>query len=495
MKIEIIIKNDSSKKITAESGNNLLDVLRENNIEINSDCGGNGTCGKCKVKLLKGEVDGAEKDTDGYILSCKAILKESIEISVPDINNEITENGSKLHKILKFGHLKSSHSFGVAFDLGTTTLAFSLVDLTSKKVIEHISALNKQSVFGADVITRISASNEGHLEELHKIICSQLEDAIIYFKNKYKIKDIKRVAVAGNTTMLHIFMNVSPKGIGVAPYTPEFLEYKSARGKDLNVSCDTVDVLPSCGPFVGADITSGAYLISMPKNTLLVDLGTNGELLYHGEDKYYATSTAAGPCLEGATMSCGVGGIKGAICKAKVDDKNGAVTFETISNAQPCGICGAGFIDLISCYLKNGTIEETGALKDGIKRIPIADDIFLEDSDVRKFQLAKSAILSGIETLFHEINVDLNSIDKIYLAGGIGYYVNVESAISVGLLPKIPTDKFEVVGNSSLLGAEKFLLNKGALDEMQAITDNCSIIDLNVSSYFTYAYTMHMIFE
>ena len=489
MKINLLLENKEIY-LEAKKGENLLDVLTRNKIDIPTDCGKKGKCKKCAVRLISGSVDGTCRDDKGNILSCLSFIKEPITISIQEKHKYHQESHDSLKSVEA---VNKNSTFGIAFDLGTTTLAFSLVDLEAKKVCERYTVLNKQSVYGADVITRISASNEGNLESLHKIVCEQLEEAIQYFIKKHGLKEIKRVVVAGNTTMLHLFLNVSPESIGVAPYNPIFLEHKKLSGSDINISCQTIDVLPSCSAFVGADITAGAYLINLPNNSLLVDLGTNGELLYHKDNKYFATSTAAGPCLEGASMDCGVGGIKGAVCK--VSSSNSGVDFETVGNEEACGICGAGYVDLIASLLNSGKIDETGCLLENNDKYNLTEKIYISASDVRKFQLAKSAISSGIETLLKEIEVNKEDVENIFLAGGIGYYVNVKNAITVGLLPKSFNNKVHVVGNSSLFGAEKCFFDENAINDMRKIAENSSTIDLNTSKFFSDSYMMNMLFD
>ena len=483
MKITIDFTN-SIKIVEAKKGSRLLNILLDNGAKIDTDCGGRGRCNKCKVKLVSGAVSGQEKNKDGYILSCLAYVEdEDIEVKVDSVLDEDLVNHEKT----------LTGNFGIAFDLGTTTLAFSLVNTDTKEVVDTYSVLNKQSVFGADVISRISAANEGHLDKLQEIILNQVRDSIRFFKKKYNIDKIDSVVVAGNTTMLHLFLGVSPESIGVSPYKPQFVDYKVVKGKDLNVDCNTLQLLPSFSGYVGADITAGVYALDLQDDEILVDLGTNGEIIYKTHGDYYATSTAAGPCLEGACFDCGIGGVDGAISKFEIND-DGSVDYKTINDYKPTGICGAGLVDIMANLLRLDIVDETGALNLENDKYQITDDIFLSAKDVREFQLAKSAICSGIKVLLKDTGMDINSIKKFYIAGGIGYHINLENAIYTGILPCEAEKKVYVAGNSSLIGAIKCLTEEGAAKKMEEIASTCEIIELNNSASFGDEYVNNMFF-
>ncbi|MBR2441773.1 MAG: DUF4445 domain-containing protein [Clostridia bacterium] len=480
------------KSFKVNEGVLLLDALVQNGYILPAPCGGNGICGKCKVQLVKGEVLHAEKDENGFVLACKARVIGDITLALPQ------EKGCGLDEFNGALLQGEKEGLGVALDIGTTTLAACLVDLKTGAVQEKISALNPQGVYGADVLSRIDACSRGKLVSLTELI---REKTVELVEKLAKGKPIEELVVAANTTMLHLFMGVDPTPIGVAPFTPVFTAAKEIEGACLGLPTKKVRLLPSISAYVGADITAGALACEMGRGVeLLVDVGTNGELLLFDGKSLCAASTAAGPALEGACMDCGIGGVSGAIDKVFI--KDGELAFTTVDNAPAKGICGSGYIDLIAVLMQEGLIDETGAWDEDsdsslLKKLDcdkfyLTSNIYLSQRDIRQFQLAKSAIRAGIETLLSIRNLTPKSLDKLYIAGGLGYYMNVKNAAAVGLLPPACKDKAQAVGNTSLAGARLCLLQEGYNQKAAQIAGETQTVELSFSQTFQELYVEHM---
>lgn len=483
--------------LQAEKGERLLSVLIANDLFVQSDCGGKGTCGKCKVRVLSGGFENVLLDADGKIFACRAIICEDSEIEIDVKDNRFTLNANKTDKKI------ANHKFGIALDLGTTTLAASLIDITNNEILSRITQLNNQSIFGADVISRIDACVKGNLSLLQNLIIQQLNSIINHFKSIYGLNDIQDVVVAGNTTMLHIFCGTNPQSIGVAPYEPVFTCQKNIKGQELGVDCIQAIILPSVSGYIGSDITAGMLSSNMESDgILIVDLGTNGEIAYSHKGKIYCASTAVGPAFEGSCIECGIGGVSGAISKFEIFD--GEQKFQTVDNACPTGICGAGLVDIVATLVKENIVEFTGAFDDQSQsplssnlvddKFYITEKIYLSSKDIRQFQLAKSAICSGIQTLFAEIQEDISNINTVCLAGGIGYYIDKLNAISAGVLPKELGEKIISVGNSSLAGAEQCLLDENNFKKIVEFSEKSEIVELTNNSTFSQNYMMNISF-
>ncbi len=481
--IEIIIKAGEQmnlkKRIICPANINILKYLQLQKIIISSPCGGNGTCGKCKIRLIAGNLMPSETDRkffkeeelkSGYRLACTAVPRQNvlIEYKMPSdeadvISMDITEEVPDL-----------THRFGIAIDIGTTTIAVALADIDDEKVIYADGITNHQNIYGADVVSRVVAANSGHLKELQGIIKKDILEIVERICKKYggiseKICDI---VISANTTMQHFLQGYSCEGLGSFPFNPISL---GGETYEFNLLFEnTKDILPNAkvrilkgiSTYVGADITSGimAYdIVNKNETALFIDLGTNGEMAVINNGRITVASTAAGPALEGGNLSCGVGSIGGAICGVKYD--NNEFIYQTINDLEPAGICGTGVIELISVLLENGIINNTGNLSEeyfergfeintlkGIKLV-------LTMGDIREFQLAKGAIRAGIDTLLKRAGLKYLDIDKVYISGGLGTRLKPQAAGAVGLIPGELIDSAISIGNSSLQGAVLSLYN------------------------------------
>ena len=481
----------------AEKGENLLSVLSKHDSHFFAPCGGKGICGKCKVKLIAGEVDGVVREADGFILSCLASVKSDLTIEKQTIS------GDGLADFTMPELQSNREGLGVILDIGTTTLASCLIDLKSGKILNKFSCLNPQGIYGADVLSRIQACQEGKLKDLQNLIIKETQSILTKLSPKACVEEL---IVGANTTMLHLFLGVDPTPIGVFPFTPVFLEEKILKGEELGLSVKQVRLLPSAAAYIGSDVTAGVLACEMHacKSTkLFVDIGTNGEVVLAHDGKLYATSTAAGPALEGACIECGIGGVLGAI--DRISSQEGKLFLHTIGDEKPIGICGSGLINLLALLWKEKLIDENGTwdeectspLKAYRKddRFYITEDIYLSQRDIRQFQLAKAAIAAGIKTLLENCAVSEEMVESTYLAGGLGYYMDVNHAIAVGLLPRSLKNSLQSVGNTCLAGSHICLLSKEAQHKITNLAKEMEIVDLSCSQIFQEEYMNRMGFE
>jgi uncharacterized 2Fe-2S/4Fe-4S cluster protein (DUF4445 family) len=450
-----------------KNGTKLIDILREKNVAIESPCGGKGTCGKCVCEI------NANGKTD-TVLACLTVIETDCTCRILNQSNAYDTVSKRID--IQYA-IKKAEGYAIAFDLGTTTLAFELVDLSNGTAAASYTKTNSQRQYGGDVVSRIQAISEGKLEALHKSIANDMEEGIQAVAGSLPIT---KIAVAGNTTMLHLLTGTDCSAMGFAPYTPVFLEKRTFPYKNCEMT-----LLPSISAFVGADIVSGLYYLGDVSQTiLLIDIGTNGEMAIVNNGRVLCTSTAAGPAFEGGNIQHGCGGISGAISKYKHENKE----ITTISNAPPVGICGSGVIDIAAELLRHDIIDETGYMEDDIYLTP---EICFTQQDVRELQLAKSAIRAGLETLIHESGLTYDGIEAVYLAGGFGYHIDIENAVEIGMIPKELISKVIPAGNTSLAGCVKYLLSA---EEIPENILEAAEISLSDHVLFNELYMEHMLF-
>jgi uncharacterized 2Fe-2S/4Fe-4S cluster protein (DUF4445 family) len=485
----------------ARAGETVLSALARAGLALSAPCGGRGLCGKCKIRLLRGRLKDPP-EADGIFLACRGTPDSDIVVEFLSqeevLENELgTESRAEVSSPVSQAFVPPSGRTGVALDIGTTTVSAQLIDLDRAAPIGVRSELNNQRVFGADVMSRINAAKNGKTGELFALINHQIEGLLQYFITTYHLPGIEKLTVSGNTTMLHLFMNVDPSGMGEVPFTPVFLEQKELSGKELSLSAEQVLLLPSISAFVGGDIVSGLTALDILKEgeaSLLIDIGTNGEMaLYHG-GRLFCCSTAAGPAFEGAEISCGMGSVAGAI--NKVSEEGGEVLFTTIGSEAPRGICGCGLIDAVALMRGRGTIDETGAFSDEtMEGFRITGNISIINRDIRQFQLAKSAIMSGIKILCKNAGLALDEIKNVFIAGGFGFFIDQENAVKTGLLPREFLGRIYVCGNLSLKGAAKCLTDKAFLSSCAGILAKSEVTDLAADPAFMDEFAENMLFE
>ncbi|NLJ95823.1 MAG: DUF4445 domain-containing protein [Clostridiales bacterium] len=416
------------------------------------------------------------------------------EFMVMTMNSDIADRTEKIYNTV------DSDKYAVAVDTGTTTLVLSLLSLSDGNAVGEYIALNPQRKYGTDVISRIKASNEGKRDLLMQLIRHEILLGIRHLIDKHKISfdRIDKIVIAGNTTMIHLFMGYSCHGLGLYPYTPINL-------KTINTSTDKIFcieekipiiLLPGISTFVGGDIASGLLACDFDhKNEIcmFIDLGTNGEMAIGNKDKILVTSTAAGPAFEGVNVSCGVGSIPGAINHITLE--GGRLSYETIEDEKPVGLCGTGIIELVSELLKEGIIDETGLLEDPyFDRGFVLADFSFSQQDVRQLQMAKAAIRAGTEILVNLFGTSLKELDKVYIAGSFGYHLDIEKAVRIGLLPELVANKVKGTGNTSILGASQVARKSDNLKRLEHIISITKEIHLSNDDNFNKLYIQNMLF-
>ncbi|MCL2008632.1 MAG: ASKHA domain-containing protein [Treponema sp.] len=474
------------------AGNNetILINLARKGIILSAPCGGRKHCGKCKVRLVSGQVSGDIPDEQSMVRACKAIPSSEIEIECID---NFTVLSSEL-EVTESAALPDIVRAGVAIDIGTTTVSAKLINLETLSTLEIISLLNDQKLYGADIMSRIAAAMEGKTVELHKLINNQTEEILKSFKQKWNLKNIERLIVSGNTCMLHLFLNIDPAGMGAIPFQAVFLDEKELQGEKLGLSADKVIMLPAISAFIGADIAGGLAaldILSEPEPSLYIDIGTNGEMALYNKEIIFCCSAAVGPAFEGAEISCGMHAISGAISAVELAREN-RLEITTIGNTSPRGICGSGLIDTIAVMLRQGIIDETGYMEDYPEGYPLAQGVTITGRDIRQFQLAKSAVFSGIKILCKNAGLALTEIKNVYIAGGFGFFINKKNAVDTGLLPKEFVDCIIILGNMSLRGAEELLASELFIEKCREITKKCTVIDLSVDPKFMDEFSENM---
>ena len=491
MKLEVIEGNNRAL-IECKGGENLLHLLAEKGYYIPAACGGKGKCGKCTVEII---VGGKKRK----VLSCECEVNEDMTVIIPSVKGGGITGFSGGESFETDGE----EGYAVALDVGTTTLAAYLLNLKSGTEIAKSSALNPQGALGADVISRITACEEGKLPVLHSMIIKEANEMIARFKSENGVDRIKRLCVCGNTTMTHIFAGEDPTTLGRAPFTPVFLTERRYEGSKLGVDADEVILMPSISSYVGGDITAGIIALSLYEskgNRLLVDVGTNGEVALSKNGDIICCSTAAGPAFEGANISCGMGGVEGAISSVKFE--GGKAEFKTVAG-EPKGICGSGLIDLTAELVRKGMIDETGAFAEGEggyfdmlteEGFTLTFGVTVTGKDIREIQLAKSAICSGIKTLIATAGLKAEDIDEMFVAGGLGFYLNKDNACDIGLLPRELRSKIKAVGNSGGAGAVAYALSAEKREKARKVAKSANVTELSNNPLFMEEYIENMMF-
>ncbi len=506
----------------ASAGERLLDALRRAGLELDTPCGGKGTCHKCGV-----EIEG-----QGMVLACRYHVEHDIELRLPAAGKHlilesreaelkpvklqsglsiaragagrvVSYEGKKLASQPDGGDTGKPSLLGIAVDIGTTTVVVYLEDLAAYALVDAASFLNPQSQHGSDVISRIHhvIEDPSGLDRLKSLIIGGINSAIeeLCSRNTLEPGNLYKATVVGNTTMLHLLCGVNPSSIAFAPFMPAFVEAKTLTSKEIGLSANraaVVKILPSISGYVGADVMAGIAATPIPQSdslSLYIDIGTNGEMAIGNRERILCCSTAAGPAFEGARIRCGTGGIEGAI------NHYSAGTYSTIGGGAPVGICGSGLVDIVATLVRDSVIDMSGYMeKDFVverkDRTASGRDIVLAPSDVREVQLAKAAIRAGIEILMKEAAASYSSVERVYLAGAFGNYMNVDSAAAIGLLPAALAGKVVQAGNSAGKGARLALRSLEFEEEVRRLVECSSYIELSMRGDFNDAYVNAMMF-
>lgn len=567
------------RRLTADTAP-LLPLLRRVGTAPEALCGEKGTCGRCRVRLV-GEsagdffrdwVDGLavgstltlpKRDVVREVLACQTDLTESTAVIVedslsrPDVSRPATgsdsldggENGKG--QAAEDGAARrtpdkatasnrstcaesNSERFGVAVDLGTTTLASSLIDLDSGAVLGRTIDGNPQTAYGADVISRIAfvENNAEGPAELGRLLHAPLSNQIDRLAANAGIdrRKIEKVVAAGNSVMEYLFLGLDPSPIGQFPFRPPVVSFDSVLSRSLgwDIAPDgNVTVLPILTGFIGGDLTAGIFALEATRAgtsapfdfgrngpELLIDIGTNGEILLFHDEKIFAASTAAGPVFEGGGIQSGMRAEPGAITSFRIEpnpfesggnespqnavdrtlDDAACFCYETVENGPAVGICGSGLVDIVAEFLRAGLIRTNGKL---VRTTEIAPGrgVILTQGDIRRVQLAVGAIRAGLTLLMETADVSSDKIKRVNLAGGFGCGLCLENARRIGLLPpSIPLDRFHYCGNTSLIGAEAILKDPRLLSRADSLRRQTVHLELAADPRFVSVFTQSMIF-
>ena len=509
---------------------NLLEMLQEKNEYISAPCNGNGICGKCIVRYKSGATEPTKQDREflsekqleqGYRLACQSYPTEEYKVEIPELEETIEvlsqwEN-QRTEEILKNtaeGTAEKTENalYGICIDIGTTTLAALLVNLETEADCQTAVSVNHQRAYGSDVLSRISASNGGKKWEIQRCIRQDLQKLIRELLQKEKITEqqIQRIVIAGNTTMCHLLRGFSCETLGVAPFLPVDLSWMEGSAADFlgMKELDTkVVILPGISAFVGADIMAGIAKMNMHRSEgyhLLLDIGTNGEMVLGNCRHMYVTSTSAGPAFEGGNISCGMAGIPGVISHVFMEE-TGKAGFQVIGEAdgenkkkqQAIGICGTGMIDLVYELRKHQMIDEHGTYSDLYfdTGYELAGKVKFTQNDIREIQMAKAAIRAGVDILVKKAGIAFDEVDDCYLAGGFGTKIDITKAAGIGLIPKELEVKTIPVGNTVLAGTKEVLLGRISKDELEKIQTMADVINLAEENDFEEMYLSYMDFK
>ncbi len=508
-------------------GNDLLGALQKQNIHLSAFCGGKEKCGKCKVRLVEGELPITQAEcrllTEEELVAgirlacCHKRCESDVVVEVADESSGFAILGAEQEQYETTG---TEDGVGIAVDIGTTTLVMAVIDLRDGRCLSQTKVMNPQRVYGADVINRIQACNDHGVAVLQQMVLQEVEQVVHQVVSTGQ--PIRRMVVCGNSTMEHTFLGIEPRKISEYPYTCEFEETRvvdsrqlfgeqgikhgdSGSDRHLDMPNFPVVVLPNIAAFVGGDIVAGLIGTDMDHRDkrLLIDLGTNGEMALSHNGKIYTTSTAAGPAFEGGDMLCGVASIPGAICRIQMDGED--VQYQTIgevvgdtgplyqgdhSTVAPIGICGSGYIEGISEILTQGLMDETGYME---QEVEIEGSIRIVPADIRNFQLAKSAVRSGINILCRRAGVTFEEIGEVYISGGFGKASNLAALANLKIIPREFVSKTRLLGNTALEGAIRVLLNNDR-DRLAAVKSMSVNVDLASDPRFNEEYMENMWF-
>jgi uncharacterized 2Fe-2S/4Fe-4S cluster protein (DUF4445 family) len=536
-RVTVRLEDGKLLPIDGEAQETLLEAMTRQGIFYRADCGGRGTCGKCRIRVTNGNLKPTIQDEKifspeelkaGYRLACKAVpegeatvvlcgVSEQNMKSVAEnrLGNDITDktmiNENSGHQVI--ADQVQTREYIIAIDLGTTTLAFLLSEASSGTVLSTYTHMNPQRAYGADVISRIKASVDGRGDALQAVIQKALLHGIqeVIKQSGVTPKAVTQLAIAGNTTMIHLLLGYSCETLGVYPFLPvkndthrlSIGELFTGDGELLqSMKQVPVLILPGVSAFIGGDIVAGLAVSGFHSSeniSLLIDLGTNGELALGNRDKLLVASTAAGPAFEGGNISCGTGSIPGAVSHVEIREDN--IQYETIASKEPLGICGTGVIELAAELYQNGMIDETGLLCEKYFSLGYPVEYkgktaftFLQ-KDIRELQLAKAAVRAGVEVLLRHYGITYEQVDRVYLAGGFGYYLDMEKAIRIGLLPEEWKDRITAVGNSSLAGAEQSARSREYVTLLEKLAKKAQEVPLSLTPDFNELYLRYMSFQ
>ena len=486
-------------ELEVPSGTRLQDVLFAQGVEF--PCGGRGRCQGCRVKVRHGHLPAGagekkwltpEQIAAGWRLACQHGVSDDLELELAQWEASILADQTAFA-------FTPGEGFGIAIDLGTTTIAAQLLDLQTGNVLAVQTALNAQARHGGDVMSRIEFAMNGGRLELQRLIREQLGAMLAQLlavagESAPRAPKLHRVVIVGNTVMHHLFCGVDLAPLAASPFQPEQPGRFQFSPRDLGwnlPAAATVDFLPCLGGFVGSDILAGIFATGLHESRelmALMDLGTNGEVVVGHRGQMLCTSTAAGPAFEGARIAQGMRAATGAISEVRVEDN--FLSCRVIGGGEPRGLCGSGLVDAVAAGLELEWIHPSGRMANR-REMPLAGSVKLLAADVRELQLAKGAIAAGLKILAGDLGATLADLTQVHLAGAFGNYISRASAQKIGLL-RMPLDRVVPAGNTALLGAKLALFD--ALEKWDAVARRVAHVSLNEAESFQEIYLEEMRF-
>lgn len=478
------------------SGTSLLEALRNAGHAPEAACGGNGTCGKCRVT-----ANGIS------VLACRMSVDTDLTVSLPEPSGAgtiVLEEGVSGARSADMHPLKDGPL--VAIDIGTTTVVVFLLDGATGVELARDGFLNPQRPFGADVISRLQAAKNGHREELTSSIRDALDQCIRMLCRTVGISpaDIGVVSLVGNPAMQQLFLGIPTDNLTAVPFAPVLTEARTVPARETLPACTNADLLvvPDIGGYIGADIVAGVLATNLDQtehNVLLIDIGTNGEMVLSAGGRMVSCSTAAGPALEGAKIRFGMRGAPGAIDHVSVTD-DGALACHVIGSGPAEGICGSGLIDAVAAALNERLINKRGRIqdpseRDGERFIPLADPVYLTQTDIREVMLAKGAIAAGVVLMTRHLGLELNDIDEVLLAGAFGSFMDPDSACRIGLIPTELQGRIRAVGNTAGAGAKQMACSEAVFRHTQDLLDRIEFLELANLPDFMSCFAKNMNFK
>lgn len=494
MEIKIVIVGVEPQKeyvLRTDGPISFVDAMEQLGLSFYRPCGGIGRCLSCAIKFAYGMPQMTSDDERaldfsdmraGWRLGCKCVITRDCKIEVPaSLASEIT---SVIADELSEDEDLNKRDIGIAVDIGTTTLATAVIDVNTGKILRQRNCTNTQLKFGSDVMTRVKAAIDGHGEELKNCVRDDLTKLGKEILGENFM--MNKIVFSGNTIMTHLLLGLTVDGLAKYPFVPHTLDSVSFVEKGRNIF-----FMPGISAFVGGDIVSGLYYLKKKAidkkrendKFLLVDLGTNAEIVYFDGQTYFCTSASAGPALEGASLSCGVASVRGAINHLSIN--NGKCSFTTIGGEAPIGLCGSGVIDLVHELHRNKLIDDGGLLisEYAEEGYPVTENIIMTGEDIQQVLLAKSAICSAIELLIKEAGASIDDIEHLYVSGGLGASIGIWAASGIRIFPPELINKFEAVGNSSLHGDIEYIIH-GDTEMLEDIRANAKVVILNDNPEF-----------
>lgn len=538
--VRIVLHNFRSE-IETSAGPTLLAAVRAAGLGLDSECGGRGTCGGCRVRFLEGVPPPAPEDhlllepaaiEEGWRLACQVVTASDCRILIPEVAPAgairiLTEAAAPTGPAARPPSGERLAGYGAAVDIGTTTVVCYLVDLAHARQLDVASFVNPQGVFGADVISRIVYAHQGpaQLAETRDCLVSAIEGHLAGLCSRHglPIEAVRTLTAAGNLTMMHLFRGVDPWPLGVAPYQPVFTEAPPLVGVELGfrrLARARVKLLPGVGGHLGSDAVAGLVALGLARRrhpTLFIDLGTNGEIVILSRRLAVGCSCAAGPAFEGVHISCGMAAVPGAV--ERVGDEDGQLRLDTIDGAPPLGLCGSGLADAVAILLRRGLLLPTGRLlapdqlpadlsldlrsrlrqDNGQRRFVLYEDgasgtIALIQPDIRQVQLAKAAIRTGVEVLLEETALQPEDIEGVFVGGAFGSSVRAESLLALGVLPAALRGRIHSAGNVAGMGAKLALIFSERFAEARRLARRLRHVQLGGRADFQSRFARHLRF-